>query len=314
MNQQPRLLFGSSAGITKVLDQCGRFARGREPVLLEGEPGTGKTALAEHIHRLSGRPGEFVKASASHIPVNLELAHLGGHARGAYTGADRDQPGLLETAHRGTFFLDELGNASGAVQEILLQVIEDGTIRRVRELRTRPLDVKIVFATNADLPAMIARGVFRRDLYDRLGFLKIHVPSLRDRRDEIPGLLRHYLQVEAAALGLEFEPALSAELLTWLYAAPWPGNVRELENLCKRLVRYADLGRPLGLADLPDDFAARSGPDRSSTDDELTQARRANEALQQVKGNKSAAARLLGISRTEFYRRLHGPEEARDAG
>ena len=259
MNQQPRLLFGSSAAITKVLDQCVRFARGREPVLLEGEPGTGKTALAEQIHRLSQRPGEFDKASASHIPVNLELAHLGGHARGAYTGADRDQPGLLETAHRGTFFLDELGNASSTVQDILLQVIEDGTIRRVRELRTRPLDIKLVFATNADLRDMISRGVFRRDLYDRLGFLKIRVPSLRDRRDEIPGLLRYYLDAEAAALGQTAQPLLSAELLATLYAAPWPGNVRELENLCKRLVRYADLGRPLDLRDLPDDFAVRAG-------------------------------------------------------
>ena len=313
MHQPARLLFGSSAGITKVLDQWGRFARGRDPVVLEGEPGTGKTVLAEHIHRLSGRPGEFVKASASHIPANLELAHLGGHSRGAYTGADHDQPGLLETAHRGTFFLDELGNASATVQEILLQMIEDGTIRRVRELRCRPLDVKFIFATNASLPDLIARGAFRRDLWDRLGFLKIRVPSLRDRRDEIPALLHHCLEREAVAIGLDARPALTDELLACLLAAPWPGNVRELENLCKHLVRYGDLGRPLDLADLPPDFVAPLGTILRRRHDESSLTRRAHEALERAQGNKAAAARLLGISRTHLYRLLTPADETRSA-
>lgn len=310
MRQQLRLLFGTSAAISKVLDQCARFARARDPVVLLGERGTGKTVLAQHLHDLSGRPGEFVKVSSSHIPENLELAHLGGHSRGSYTGAERDQQGLLEAAHTGTFFLDELGNASAKVQEILLQVIEDGTIRRVRETRSRPLDVRFVFATNAVLTGLVEEGRFRKDLFDRLGFCRIRVPGLAERRDEIPQLLRYYLEREAAADGLTAVPQLSPELLACLQSAPWPGNVRELENLCKYLVKYGDLGRPLELADLPHDFVAPLGDLLRQRHDSASAALRAREALERTHGNKSAAAQLLGVSRTHLYRMLGGKPAA----
>lgn len=304
MHRQPRLLFGTSAAITKVLDQCARFARARDPVVLLGERGTGKTVLAQHLHVLSGRPGQFVKVSSSHIPENLELAHLGGHSRGSYTGADRDQQGLLEAAHTGTFFLDELGNAPAKVQEILLQVIEDGTIRRVRETRSRPLDVRFVFATNADLGALVEHGRFRKDLLDRLGFCRITVPSLAERRDEIPQLLRFYLEREAAESGITAAPELSVELVGCLQAAPWRGNIRELENLCKFLVKYADLARPLELVDLPHDFVAPLGDILRQRHDDSSAEARIREALERTGGNKAAAARLLGMSRTHFYRLL----------
>ncbi len=304
MPQQPRLLVGSSPSMGRALEQCARFARGRNPVVLIGAPGTGKTLLAEHIHLLSGRTGEFVKLSASHIPPNLELAQLGGHTRGAYTGADRDQPGLLETSHRGTFFLDELGNASPMVQEILLQVIEEGTIRRVREIRPRPLDVRFVFATNAPLQALVEKGQFRRDLYDRLGFCKIAVPSLADRREDIEALLRSMLQREAEVAGLAEPPRLESRLVDCLIAAPWKGNVRELENLCKYLVIFGDLGRPLDIGDLPYDFAASLGAILRHQHETPTLAHRAREALAATGGDKSAAARILGISRTHIYRLL----------
>jgi DNA-binding NtrC family response regulator len=297
-------LFGTSAAITKVLDQCARFAHARDPVVLLGERGTGKTALAQHLHELSGRAGEFVKVSASHIPENLELAHLGGHSRGSYTGADRDQQGLLEAAHTGTFFLDELGNASPKVQEILLQVIEDGTIRRVRETRSRPLDVRFIFATNTDLADLTERGRFRKDLLDRLGFCRIRVPSLAERRDEIPQLLQLYLEREAAADRLSKVPDLSPELVGCLQAAPWPGNIRELENLCKYLVKYADLARPLELVDLPHDFVAPLGDVLRHRHDDSGARARIRDALERTGGNKAAAARLLGMSRTHFYRLL----------
>jgi DNA-binding NtrC family response regulator len=304
MHRQPRLLFGTSAAITKVLDQCARFARSRDPVVLLGERGTGKTVLAQYIHELSGRPGEFVKVSASHIPEHLELAHLGGHSRGSYTGADRDQLGLLEAAHTGTFFLDELGHASAKVQEILLQVIEEGTIRRVRETRSRPLDVRFVLATNADLNHLVEEGCFRKDLLDRLGFCRIRVPSLADRPDEIPQLLRFYLEREAAEDRMEKVPELSPELLGCLQSAPWPGNIRELENLCKYLVKFADLARPLELADLPYDFVGPLGDILRHLHESASDKARVREALRRTGGNKSAAARLLGMSRTHFYRLL----------
>ncbi len=304
MRQQRPLLFGTSPAMTKALDQCARFARGRDPVLLEGEPGTGKTLLAEHLHRLSRRPGDFVKVSASHIPDNLELAHLGGHSRGAYTGAEQDQPGLLETAHRGTFFLDELGNASPAVQNILLQVVEEGTIRRVRDVRSRPLDVRFIFATNAPLHTMVEEGTFRRDLLDRIGFCRIRLPPLADRRDEIPKLLRHYLDQAAAELELP-PPTLSEDLVACLLAAPWKGNLRELENLCKVLVRYADPGRPLETGDLPHDFVAPLGDVLRHRHDASTRVQRVRDALAKAGGNKSAAARMLGVSRTQLYRLLN---------
>jgi DNA-binding NtrC family response regulator len=311
MRQQPRLLFGTSGTIRKALDQCARFAPGRDPILLVGERGTGKTVLARHIHDLSGRGGEFVDVSASHIPANLELAHLGGHSRGAYTGADHAQIGLLEAAHRGTFFLDELGNASPIVQEILLQVLEQGTIRRVREIRPLTLDIRFIFATNASLPAMVERGAFRRDLCDRLGFCGIRVPSLRERRDEIPGLLELFLSREAMADGLETPPSLSDELVASLQAAPWNGNIRELENLCRYFVKYWNLGRPLGIGDLPCDFVAPLGDILRQRHEGATLARQARAALLKTGGDKSAAARLIGVSRRHFYRLLaRHPETA----
>jgi DNA-binding NtrC family response regulator len=290
--------------MARALDQCARFARSRNPVVLTGEPGTGKTVLAEYIHQLSARSGEFVKVSASHIPPGLELGHLGGHNRGSYTGAERDQAGLLETAHGGTFFLDELGNASATVQEILLQVIEEGTIRRVRDVRTRPLDVRFIFATNVPLEGMVDHGVFRRDLYDRLGFCKIAVPSLADRREDIEELLMALLRRESEAVGLAEPLRLERRLIDCLLAAPWKGNVRELENLCKYLVVFGDLGRPLDMHDLPYDFAASLGGILRRQHDGSALAHRAREALATTGGDKSAAARLLGISRTHLYRLL----------
>jgi DNA-binding NtrC family response regulator len=303
MRQQPRLLFGTSGTIKKALDHCARFAPGRDPLLMVGERGTGKTVLARHIHDLSGRPGEFVDVSASHIPPNLELAHLGGHSRGAYTGADQTQIGLLEAAHRGTFFLDELGNASPAVQEILLQVLEQGTIRRVREIRPLTLDVRFIFATNASLYALADQGAFRRDLIDRIGFCRIRVPSLRERRDEIPGLLESFLARQAVADGLAV-PMLDDEVVACLQAAPWDGNIRELENLCRYLVKFGNLGRPLGISDLPCDFVAPLGDIVRKKYDGAVLASRASAALRQTGGDKSAAARLIGVSRRHFYRLL----------
>ncbi|HKT60270.1 MAG TPA: sigma-54 factor interaction domain-containing protein, partial [Gemmatimonadales bacterium] len=201
MTQQLRLLFGNSRAIQQVLAESGRYAGTGYPVLILGERGTGKSVLARHIHNLSGRTGSFVRESAAAIQPNLELSYLMGHIRGSFTGADRDRVGLLESAHGGTFFLDELGLASDRVQELLLHLLDGGTIRRMGEVRDRPVDVRFIGATNANLAAMADRGAFRRDLLDRFGYLIIRLPGLAGRRDEILPLADFFLQREAARLG-----------------------------------------------------------------------------------------------------------------
>jgi DNA-binding NtrC family response regulator len=302
MPQQLRLLFGSSRAIQKVIADAGRYATTRYPMLLLGERGTGKSALARHIHGLSSRQGAFVRESAAAIPANLELSHLAGHVRGSFTSADRDRVGLLESAHGGTFFLDELGLASDRLQEILLHLLDDASLRRVGEVRNRPVDVRFIGATNTDLTAMAERGAFRRDLLDRFGYLCIHLPKLSERKDEILPLADAFLQGEAAELGRE-RPVLSEAVRASFMAAPWNGNIRELEAVCRFAVLSAPSGTQIEMCDLPPEFVASLGEVLQSRH-EQSAAERAREALAKAGGNKAKAARLLGISRQQFYRLL----------
>jgi DNA-binding NtrC family response regulator len=193
MPRQPRLLFGRSALIRKVLDDAECFARVGDPILILGEPGTGKTVLARHIHDLSGRPGEFVTESAGNISPGMASAWLQGHRKGAYTSAHADGMGLFEAANRGTFFLDELGSASAELQVILLHLVEGAVVRRVGDVRSRQIDVRVIAATNADLRAEVSRGAFRRDLFDRFGYMVLDMPPLAARRDEISPLAEMFL-------------------------------------------------------------------------------------------------------------------------
>jgi two-component system, NtrC family, response regulator HydG len=302
MRQQLRLVFGSSRAMQKVLTESVRFSATRHPVLVLGERGTGKSLLARHIHGLSSRPGVFVRESCAAIPEHLEVSHLAGHVRGAFTGADRDQVGLLESAHGGTFFLDELGLASDRVQQILLHLLDEGSLRRVGEVRERLVDVRFIGATNADLAVMVGQGEFRRDLLDRFGYLTIRIPPLADRRDEILPLADTFLQREAAELG-DGRPLLSESVRASLLAAPWPGNVRELEAVCRYAVLSSPQGRTIEMCDLPPEFVATLG-DVLQSRHEQSAGERARDALARSGGNKAQAARLLGISRQQFYRLL----------
>jgi DNA-binding NtrC family response regulator len=305
MTQQLRLVFGTSCAIQEALADAVRYAAARRPVLILGAPGTGKTKLAQHIHTLSGRTGEFVKESSAAIPEHLEVSHLSGHARGAFTGADRDQAGLIERAHRGTFFLDELALASAKVQQLLLHLLDDGQVRRIGEARDRPVDVRFIAATNADLVALVDSGGFRRDLRDRFGHLVITLPSLAERQDEILSLAGRFLQREADLRKLETPPVLSDQVRACLLAAPWTGNIRELEAVCVYALLHAIPGRVIEMDHLPPDFVAPLGDVLRSRHDQSA-AERAAHALRQAGGNKAKAARLLGVTRQHFYRLLAG--------
>lgn len=299
---QPKLFFGASAAIAQVLAESARYARTRYPVLVLGLPGTGKSALARYIHSQSGRSGAFVRESAAAIPEHLEVAHLGGHTRGSFTGAVGDRMGLLEAAHLGTFFLDELALASPKVQEILLQVL-DGQLRRLGEVRDRRIDVRLIAATNADLDDLASRGEFRRDLRERFGYLIIRMPPLAARRDEILPLAEHFIRQECEDLGLETCPLLADDVRACFLASPWIGNIRELESVCRFAVLHVGASLTIEMTDLPPEFLATMG-EVIQRKHERSLGERVRSALEETKGNKAAAARLLGISRRHVHRIL----------
>ena len=224
---------------------------------------------------------------------------------GAFTGAQDDQMGVIEAAHRGTYFLDELGEASPRIQQILRQLLDSGSIRRMGEQRDRRVDVRFIAATNAPLNDMVETGAFRRDLLDRFGFFKIHMPVLADRRDEILVLVDFFLERAADTFGLPHRPVLSERVRDCLRIAPWPGNVREVESLCKYVAVHMKPERQIEMADLPPEFLTSLGELAIQRHDRSPSAR-AKEVVLEAGGNKTKAARLLGVSRQHLYRLLAG--------
>src|SRR6266478_6112060 len=234
-------LLGESAGIKAVRDKLRRLIerhhelRRVPPVLIEGETGTGKGLLARIIHRAGPRPdGPFVEVNCAAIPETLLEAEMFGFERGAFTDARRAKPGLFQTAHRGTIFLDEVGLLSEALQAKLLKVLEERTVRRLGSTRDEPIDVWILTATNEDLRAAIHARRFREDLYHRLAVLTLTLPPLRQRGNDILRLAEHFLGRACADYSVS-PKTLAADARAALRAYPWPGNVRELGNLMERV-------------------------------------------------------------------------------
>ncbi|MBP2228295.1 psp operon transcriptional activator [Azospirillum agricola] len=255
MPDTPPPLLGESPAFREALEHVSRVAPLERPVLVIGERGTGKELIAARLHYLSRRwDRPFVKVNCAALPESLLDSELFGHEAGAFTGATRRQIGRIEQADGGTLFLDELATASPAVQEKLLRAVEYGEIERVGG-RTATVDVRVVGATNADLPALAESGRFRADLLDRLAFDVVTLPPLRARPEDIPPLAEHFALGMVRELERPLFPGFTPQALAALQGHPWPGNVRELRNAVERSVAAADPDEAVGTIVL-DPFAS----------------------------------------------------------
>ncbi|MEZ5666858.1 MAG: phage shock protein operon transcriptional activator [Alphaproteobacteria bacterium] len=323
--------IGSAPAFLDMLAQVSRLAALDRPVLVIGERGSGKEVIAARLHFLSPRwDRPLVRVNCAALSETLLESELFGHEAGAFTGAARRRPGRFELADGGTLFLDEVANASGAVQEKLLRVIEYGTLERVGGNETLEVDVRIVAATNIDLPAAVGAGRFRADLLDRLAFDVVTVPPLRARSEDIVELAEHFAGAMAAELERGRFPGFSAEGIARLQAHDWPGNVRELKNVAERAVFHATaLDRPIPVAVIdpfespwrpapptrpataaaPERTAGQTWPDGSAplalieTVDRFEAALIAN-ALAANRHNARATARFLGLSYDQLRNRM----------
>jgi two-component system response regulator AtoC len=232
------VIFGSSPAMGKIRQKLEKAAGANIAVLLRGQSGTGKEVLAKLIHSQSPlRNGPFVKVSCPAIPGTLIESELFGYEKGAFTGAYGAKPGRIELAHRGTLFLDEIGDLDPSIQVKLLQLLQDGEFNRIGAAGDRRIDVRFICATNRLLEREMENGNFRQDLFYRINVLTIHIPPLRDRRDDIPTLVDHFLRMYTRRLGRP-APPVSERLLADLTKYSWPGNIRELENLIKSYVIF----------------------------------------------------------------------------
>jgi len=298
-------IVGRSAPMRAVFNLISKVAESNLSVLIRGESGTGKELVARAIHHNSLRKdGKFFSENCAALPDTLLASELFGHVKGSFTGADTHHRGVFEMADRGTLFLDEVGDMTMAMQSKLLRVLQDGEIRPVGSESARKVDVRIVSATNRDLEEMIEAKEFRRDLFFRINGVVVPLPALRNRRDDIPLLVEHFLirvAKENKAEKLKVDPALMAALTRH----DWPGNVRELENQVYRLALFTD-GDTVTLADAQNDpeFAKRVTPVVSRGVDSGISRTALEKALDSAGGDRVEAARILGISRATLFRKL----------
>jgi two-component system response regulator HydG len=302
-----RSIIGNSLAIRATLDMVEQVAPSSATVLLLGESGTGKELVARALARSSRRAaGPLVAVNCAALPDTLLEAELFGHEKGAFTGATGVRKGRFEMADGGTLFLDEIGETSPQVQVKLLRALQEGEIERLGSSLPRKVDVRVVAATNKDLPAEIAAGRFREDLYYRLNVISITLPPLRDRKDDIPLLAQHFLSLYCEKNQKPLD-GLTEEAMERLMAWSWPGNVRELENAMERAVVLAR-GEAVELGDLPPQVTQGEAGTRSlsipiGTSLADIEAMVIRETLAATKGDKRLAAQLLGIAVRTIYRK-----------
>jgi two-component system nitrogen regulation response regulator GlnG len=322
-------IIGNAAAMQEVFRAIGRLAHSHITVLINGESGTGKELVARALHRHSPRANSaFVALNMAAIPQELMESELFGHEKGAFTGANSRRAGRFEQAKGGTLFLDEIGDMPAATQTRLLRVLQDGEFFRVGGVESITADVRIIAATHQNLEALVETGAFREDLFHRLNVIRIHVPKLAERREDIPQLLSYFLTAASQELGVETK-ILSSAALDFLTQLPWPGNVRQLENTCRWLTVMA-AGREVLLSDLPPeliqhpDASARKEADtwhaqladwanRQLAEGQSNVLRQAlplfesimiDAALDHTGGRKAEAAELLGWGRNTLTRKL----------
>ena len=293
-------LVGTSAPMKDAFEQIRSVADVKTTVLIQGETGTGKELAARAIHEESPRSdGPFVAANCAALNPDLAGSQLFGHRKGAFTGATEDQAGYFEAADGGTLFLDEIGDVPLDVQRQLLRVLEEEAITRLGETESRPVDVRIVAATHRNLDEEVETDRFRQDLLYRIRIARVTLPPLRERRSDLPLLVRTFLREIRARTGAEVDQ-VSDDALRHLLDYDWPGNVRELRNALEAaLIRTS--GEVLRVTDLPPEIREASPTETEASAEE---AERIRAALEQTNGNRTEAAELLGISRATLYRRL----------
>jgi DNA-binding NtrC family response regulator len=294
-------MIGSSRALQEIKLSLQKYAASNCTVLISGETGTGKELAAEYVHRNSARRDRrFICINCAAIPDSLLENELFGHSRGAFTGADATCDGLLAAANGGTVFLDEIGDMSLTAQAKILHVLERREVCRIGATRATKLDLRFVAATNQDLETMTAQGTFRKDLFFRLSVAQIHLPALRERKEDLPMLLKHYCQEFNPTPGLR-SVEFSDECMRVLLKYDWPGNIRELKNLAESLC-IAAIPSPIERQHLPARFRAIAPELNGAAVDSERES--LISALSSSGGNKAAAARRLNCSRMTLYRKL----------
>lgn len=301
-------MIGSSPEMKRIQETVEQVAPTRATVLITGESGTGKELVAQALHQASGRTGKFVAVHCAALPETLLESELFGHERGAFTGAVEMRKGRFELAENGTIFLDEIGEIPLHIQVKLLRVLENRSFERIGGTETITSNARVVAATNRDLRAMVDRGEFREDLFYRLDVVSIHLPPLRERKGDIPLLVKHYLDLYANENGRKME--ITEKAMNALCSFDWPGNIRELRNCMERMV-VLTRGNEIDLNNIPAEILAghaspqKNIPAPSVCDLECNEKMLIQRALNECGGNRTKAAERLGISRRTLHRKLN---------
>ena len=305
-------IIGTSSALEAVLEQVERVAPTDSTVLIQGETGTGKELIAHAIHNLSSRCGRsFVRLNCAAIPLDLLESELFGHEKGAFTGAITQKIGRFELADKGTLFLDEVGDIPPALQPKLLRVLQEQEFERLGSTRTHKVDVRLVAATHRDLTDMSNRGEFRSDLYYRLNVFPLMLPALRDRRDDIPALVSHFVEIYGRRMGRRIEH-VPTETMSAFTSYDWPGNIRELQNLIERAVILSNDGvLPNSLptvtarsVTVASRSSASSPAPTTLRDSERVLILRTLESVGWVIGGPKGAAAKLGLKRTTLIHKM----------